>query len=161
MADPVKYDFQLVTECSFGASAKAVWDVTVDVKAYPQWWRCIHNVEILSGEERLQQQAIIEYTLKGFLPHKLRFRTFITECVPLSTIVMKVNGDLEGTGISTLEEQNGTTLAKFHWNVSLTHPVLRRLGRSRLGHKILVMNHGFAMQRAVTNMRRRVHAAAA
>ena len=46
----MKKGFKLVTQWTFRATAREVWDVTVDVIAYPEWWPYIHNV-VIHGEE--------------------------------------------------------------------------------------------------------------
>jgi len=73
---------------------------------------------------------------------------------------MTASGDLEGTGISMLEEHNGVTLATFQWDVTLTSPLLRRLSRWRFFHNLFTWNHDYAMRSAVRNMQKRVHHAA-
>lgn len=153
----MKNEYNLVTLCNFQAEAKTVWNVTVDVAAYPEWWPCIDNVTIQGTETTLQEDSNIQYTIKGFLPHSLQFQTHVTRCTPFSRIEMTVCGDLEGTGFSTLEEHNGSTLATFHWNVALMSPLLNRLSQWRLFHHFFVWNHNFAMRSAVKNMQKRVH----
>ncbi len=153
-------EFNLVTKCTFQAPAKAVWDVTVDVNTYPEWWPCISNTVIEGDEPRLQENSNIHYRIKGFLPHSLNFQTQVTRCVPFSRIEMTVRGDLEGTGISLLDEHNGITLATFHWNVVLIPPLLNHLSQWRLFHKLFIWNHDFAMRYAVKNMRKRAYHAA-
>jgi uncharacterized protein YndB with AHSA1/START domain len=150
-------EYNLVTQCTFQAPVKAVWDVTVNVTAYPEWWACIDDVVIQGNEPTLQENSDIHYTIKGFLPHSLRFQTHVTKYIPFSRIEMSVSGDLEGTGFSTLDEHNGITLATFHWNVALTPPLLKYLSQWKLFHKIFVWNHDFAMKYAIKNMQKRVH----
>ena len=153
----MKKGFKLVTECTFQAPAKKVWDVTVDVITYPQWWPYIHNVAIRGEESRLQQGSKINYEIKGFLPHSLQFHTHVTLCEPFSRIEMTASGDLEGTGISMLDESNGVTCATFIWNVELVPPILNRLSQWKLFHSLFVWNHDFTMRSAVKNMQKRVH----
>lgn len=156
----MKEDYNLVTQCTFQVPAKTVWDVTVDVTAFPEWWPYIDNVIILGNEATLQEESNIRYTIKGYLPHSLQFQTYVTRCIPFSRIEMAVCGDLEGSGISTLEEHNGITLATFQWNVSLTSPLLNQLSKWKIVHNLFVWNHDFAMRSAVKNMRNRVYHAA-
>lgn len=153
-------EYNLVTQCSFLAPIKTVWDVTVDVAAYPEWWPSIDNVVLEGDEKTLQEESNIRYTIKGFLPHSLQFQTHVTRCVPFSRIEMTACGDLEGTGISTLEEHNGITLARFQWDVTMTSPLLNRLSQCKFFHNLFVWNHDFAMRSAVKNMQRRVSHAA-
>ena len=153
-------EYNLVTQCSFLAPIKTVWDVTVGVAAYPEWWPYIDHVVIEGNEKTLQEESNIRYTIKGFLPHSLQFQTHFTRCIPFSRIEMTAYGDLEGTGISTLEEHNGITLARFQWDVTMTSPLLNRLSQWKFFHKIFVWNHDFAMRSAVKNMQRRVSHAA-
>lgn len=156
----MKSRYNLVTQCTFQAPAKAVWNVTVDVTAYPEWWPYIDNVVIQGGEPTLREDSNIHYTIKGFLPHSLRFQTRVTRCTPFSRIEMTASGDLEGTGISTLKEHNGVTLATFKWDVELRSPVLKRLSQWKLFHDLFTWNHDYAMKSAVKNMQKRVHHAA-
>ena len=153
-------EFNLVTECTFQAPAKAIWDVTVDVNAYPEWWPGISNAAIEGDESRLHEGSNIHYQIKGFLPHSLQFQTQVTRCIPFSRIEMTASGDLEGTGVSLLAEHNGITRATFHWNVVLVPSLLNYLSQWRLFHELFIWNHAFAMRYAVKNMRKRVlHAA--
>ena len=115
------------------------------------------NVAIRGNESRLQQDSRIDYEIKGFLPHSLRFHTHVTRCEPFSRIEMMASGDLVGTGISILDESNGVTRATFIWNVSLTPPILDRLSQWKLFHSLFVWNHDFTMRSAVKNMQERVH----
>ena len=109
----MKKGFKLVTECTFQAPAREVWDVTVDVIAYPEWWPYIHNVAIRGKESRLQQDSRIDYEIKGFLPHSLRFHTHVTLCEPFSRIEMIASGDLEGTGKVQLRPFGFSKFLKF------------------------------------------------
>lgn len=152
--------YNLVTRCTFQVPAKTVWDVTVDVTAYPEWWPSMNQVVIKGNEVTLQEGSNIDYTIKGFMPHSLHFQTCVTRCIPFSRIEMTASGDLEGTGISTLEEHDGVTTATFRWDVVLVPPLLRRLSRWRLFHLFFTWNHDFAMRSAVRNMQKRVHHAA-
>ena len=153
-------EYNLITQCTFQAPARAVWDVTVNVTAYPEWWPYMNNVVIQGDETTLQEDSNIHYTIKGFLPHSLQFQTHVTRCIPFSRIEMTAHGDLEGTGVSILDERNGITMATFQWDVVLISPLLNRLSEWRLFHKIFVWNHDFAMRSAVKNMQKRVHHAA-
>ena len=155
----MKKGFKLVTECTFQAPAREVWEVTVDVIAYPEWWPYMHNVAIRGKESHLQQDSRIDYEIKGFLPHSLRFHTHVTLCEPSSRIEMMVSGDLVGTGVSILDESDGVTRATFIWNVELTLPLLNRLSQWKLLHRLFVWNHDFTMRSAVRNMQKRVHCA--
>jgi uncharacterized protein YndB with AHSA1/START domain len=150
-------EYKLVTQCIFQAPAKAVWDVTVNVTAYPEWWPYMNNVVIQGNETTLQEDSHIHYTIKGFLPHSLQFQTHVTQCIPFSRIEMTACGDLEGTGISLLEECNGITLATFQWDVVLISPLLKSLSKWGLFQKLFIWNHDFAMRSAVKNMQKRVH----
>ena len=156
----MKKEYDLVTHCTFQAPSRAVWDTTVNVTAYPEWWPCINTVAIQGAETTLQENSNIHFTIKGFLPHSLQFQIHVTHCIPFSRIEMTASGDLEGTGICTLNEHNGVTLATFHWNVLLIPPLLNRLSQWRLFHKLFVWNHAFAMRYAVKNMQKRVNHAA-
>lgn len=155
----MKKGFKLVTQCTFQAPARDVWEVTVDVIAYPQWWPYIHNVVIRGEEPRLQEGSQVDYEIKGFLPHSLRFNTHVTHCEPFSRIEMKASGDLVGTGISILDESNGATHATFIWDVALTPPLLSHLSQWKLFHRLFVWNHDFAMRSAAKNMQKRVFCA--
>ena len=115
------------------------------------------NVAIRGNESRLQQDSRIDYEIKGFLPHSLRFHTHVTRCEPFSRIEMMASGDLVGTGISILDESNGVTRATFIWNLALTPPILDRLSQWNLFHNLFVWNHDFTMRSAVKNMQERVH----
>lgn len=150
-------EYRLVTQCTFQAPAEAVWDVTVNVTAYPEWWPYISHVVIEGDETTLQEGSDIHYTIKGFLPHSLKFQTHVTHCRPFSRIEMTAHGDLEGTGISSLEEHNGITLATFQWNVALIPPLFRSLSQWGILHKVFTWNHDFAMRSAVKNMQKRVY----
>jgi len=150
-------EYNLVTQCTFQAPVRDVWDVTVNVTAYPEWWPYMNNVVIQGGETTLQEDSNIHYTIKGFLPHALQFQTHVTRCIPYSRIEMTAHGDLEGIGISSLDEHNGITQATFQWNVVLNSPLLNRLSEWRLFHKLFAWNHDFAMRSAVKNMQKRVH----
>lgn len=149
-------DYRLVTQCSFMAPARAVWDVTVNVCSYPEWWPYIHAVAIQGGEAVLQEGSDITYTIKGVLPHTLQFQVHVTRCIPFSRIEMTASGDLEGTGVSLLTEDDGGTRATFQWHVALTPPLLKRLSQWRFFHQLFVWNHDFAMRSAVKNMQKRV-----
>lgn len=109
----MKKDFKLVTQWTFRATAREFWNVTVDVIAYPEWWPYIHNVVTRGEETQLQEGSQIDYEIKGFLLHSLRFNTHVTRCEPFSRIEMMASGNLVGTGLSILDERNGVTRATF------------------------------------------------
>ena len=80
---------------------------------------------MIRGEEtQLQEGSQIDYEIKGFLPHSLRFNTHVTRCEPFSRIEMMASGNLVGAGLSIRDESNGVTRATFIGNIALTPPLL-------------------------------------
>ena len=105
----MKKDFKLDPQWTFRTTARKFWDVTVDVIAYPE----IHIVVIRGDETQLQEGSQIDYEIKGFLLHSLRFNTHVTRCEPFSRIEMMASGNLVGTSLSILDKSNGVTRATF------------------------------------------------
>ena len=149
-------DYSLETHCLFDAPAATVWRETVTVTAYPLWWPAIKKVVFHGNGEQLHEGSIVEYHLRGFLPYTLVFSTLITACVPNSYIQMEAFGALQGVGRTLLQETDGVSRASFHWDVSLTSPLLRWVGRWRPLHALFSANHDYCMRQASRLMKARV-----
>ena len=153
----MKKGFKLVTECTFQAPAREVWDVTVDVIAYPEWWPYIQMLPSVGMSPVCSKTHGLITRLRASCLTHFGFILMSRGANLFSRIEMMASGDLVGTGISILDESNGVTRATFIWNLALTPPILDRLSQWKLFHNLFVWNHDFTMRSAVKNMQERVH----
>jgi uncharacterized protein YndB with AHSA1/START domain len=132
-------EYVFVDEWDVAAPPEAVYDVLVDARTYPDWWKPVYlSVE---GDERETR-----HQFKGRLPYTLEMHArLVSEDRPRQFDV-DVDGDLRGHGRWTFTARDGTTRVRWDWTVFADRPLLRYL--TPVLRPLFRWNHSWAVARA-------------
>ncbi|HWE68293.1 MAG TPA: SRPBCC family protein [Acidimicrobiales bacterium] len=114
---------------------EAVWALIADVGAYQSWWswlRIFDGQGLTAGDEwRCEVQPP--------LPYPVRFRVLIDQVAAPTTVHARVEGDVVGTAVLTLEETEAGCTACLTSSLAPGNATLRLVSRlaapiARFGH---------------------------
>jgi hypothetical protein len=127
-------EYKFITHWKLDAPLPEIWDVISDASKWPEWWKGVLKVKVLSDGS--DGKIRFAHTWRSFIPYKLKFITSVIEINPLKNITAKATGELEGTGEWEFKESNGGTTVTYYWFVrtnrmwmKLTAPLLSWLFR--------------------------------
>jgi hypothetical protein len=99
-------EYVFVDEWDVDAPRESVYDVLVDARTYPYWWKPVYiSVE---GDER-----VTRHRFKGRLPYTLKMRAELVSSDRPNRFEVAVDGDLRGKGVWTLTESAGKTHVRW------------------------------------------------
>lgn len=138
--------YSFVTVWRHHAPIGDVYDAISDSLHWPEWWSTVTRVEeIAAGDPATGVGNVRRYTFKGSLPYSLAFDLAVTGTERPRTLAGRATGELEGTGVWTLtEEQDGITVARYDWNVRTTRWWMNLL--APLARPVFKANHDLVMQ---------------
>jgi hypothetical protein len=154
------YDFRTVWRVA--GTPDEVADVLSDATALPRWWPSVYLGSDPAGapdttKPGLPRPAALH--TKGWLPYTLHWTLTVTEPVTARGFALTAEGDLNGTGRWTFEQDGPETVITYRWRVRAAKPLLRRL--SWLLKPAFAANHRWAMARGeeslALELRRRRH----
>ena len=120
-----KTQFVLVTDWHFDAPIARVWALIEQVEAWPSWWRAVRKVEMLKPGGQDGIGAGRRLTWATALPYTLTFDVELVRIEPGRLSEGRAFGDLDGTGIWTLSEEQGGTHVRYEWRVDVTKAWMR------------------------------------
>lgn len=134
------------------ASPEVVYRVLEDVDLLSEWWPSVYlDVKVLDKGQKGGVGKVVELYTKGWLPYTLRWKFKVTESSFPTGYSLVADGDFEGTGVWTFQ-QNGTgTLAIYDWKIQARKPLLKKL--SWLLKPLFSMNHTWAMEKGEESLR--------
>jgi hypothetical protein len=144
-------DYSFVTVWRLEAPIERVYQAIHDSLAWPDWWPAVKSVEeVRPATDRGGIGTVRRYTFKGSLPYTLSFDMTVERVEPPTVLAGRATGELEGTGVWTIHEEDGVTFARYDWNVRTTRwwmnlvaPIARPLFRS---------NHDLVMRSGATGI---------
>ena len=132
-------EYVFVDEWDVAAPAKAVYDVVVDARSYPEWWRPVY----LSVEG---ERGANLHHFKGRLPYTLKMQAELVREDRPRQFEVRVDGDLRGKGIWTFTPRDGGTHVRWDWIVLADRPLLRYL--TPVLKPLFRWNHNWVVARA-------------
>ena len=128
-------DYSFVTEWRLDAPIERVYEAIHDSLAWPDWWPAVKAVEeIRPPRERSGIGSVRRYTFKGSLPYTLSFDLAVERIDRPNVLAGRASGELEGTGVWTLREEGGQTVARYDWNIRTTRWWMNLLAPLAQGH---------------------------
>ncbi|WP_426227738.1 SRPBCC family protein [Pseudarthrobacter sp. DSP2-3-2b1] len=139
-------DYEFLTVWRVTGTPHEVMDILGDAVALARWWPSVYlGVTPLDpGSPDGSAKAFLLHT-KGWLPYTLKWRLIVTEPMTEQGLALSAEGDLNGTGRWTFEQDGPETVVTYDWRVSASKPLLRRL--SWLLKPAFSANHRWAMAR--------------
>jgi len=136
--------FEFATLWRFEAPLDAVWDAVYHSENWPQWWRGLTSVVRLSPEGSDVVGSVQRFTWKGALPYRLTFDILTTRVEHQSLIEGVASGDLAGVGTWRLSWEEGVTVVRYDWKVSMARSWLKALAFA--ARPLVSWNHDKIMQ---------------
>ena len=145
-----------------------VADILGDPLRLSVWWPSVYlkvdEIEPARAENGVGRR--VRLLTKGWLPYTLRWELLVVDSRYPHGSTIAATGDLEGTGVWTIEQDGGSVDISYDWRIRATKPLLRHL--SFLLRPLFEANHRWAMtqgeeslklelarQRATSNSERR------
>ena len=146
------YDF--LTTWLIGGPREPVWSLLADVEAWPQWWPAVVSArELAAGDENREGSA---YRVRWRAPigYAVEFDFTVDQVDEPRRMAGRATGELEGTGVWRLLEDEGVTAVIYEWRVRTTKPWMRALGPLprpvfRWSHDRVMAGGGEALARLV------------
>ena len=136
-------EYVFVDEWDVAAPPATVYDVVVDARTYPAWWKPVYLA--VEGDERETH-----HHFKGRLPYTLKMRARLVEEDRPHRFEVEVTGDLRGHGRWTFVPIEGGTHVRWDWEVYADRPLLRYL--TPILRPLFRWNHSWAVKRAIEGL---------
>lgn len=149
-----KTQFVLVTDWHFDVPIARVWALIEDVANWPRWWRAVRKVELLAAGDEHGIGAVRRLTWATALPYTLTFDVELVRVEPGRLSEGRAFGELDGTGIWTLQEEGAGTRVRYDWRVDVTKQWMRLL--APLLRPVFAWNHNVVMRWGEEGARRRL-----
>lgn len=114
--------FDLVSEWRFATPIERIWAELIKPDEWPDWWRAVKQVELISEGGRDGIGAVRRFTWGTALPYTLSFNTTATRIEPMHLLEAEARGDLNGLGCWTLRPEGEGTYVRYDWMVDISNP---------------------------------------
>ena len=121
-------DYHFITHWRIKGSTAEIYDIISEPMEYPRWWPSVYlqTQEIKPGDEHGIGRRILLHT-KGWLPYTLRWESSSIEANRPHRLAVRAQGDFDGRGIWTLEQDGDFVNVTFDWKLTADKPLLRYL----------------------------------
>jgi len=144
--------YAFTTHWRVQASLEEVWYVITDGDRLADWWPSVYQqVALQDSGDRHGMGRRFQVKTRGWLPYSLNWNMTVTEKESPVRLGLRASGDLQGTGLWTLEQDGDHVILTYAWDVLLHHPLLRIL--SPLLKPIFAWNHRWAMRKGEESLR--------
>jgi uncharacterized protein YndB with AHSA1/START domain len=149
-----QYEF-LTTWC-VDAPIERVFDVLHDSAGYPDWWRGVAAVEVLTPGDADGVGQTARFSWRSLLPYTLQFDSQVTRVERPHLIEGRAYGELEGVGVWRLFTGPDSTAVLYLWNVRTTKRWMNLTGP--LARPAFRWNHDLVMRQGGVGLAKRLGA---
>jgi uncharacterized protein YndB with AHSA1/START domain len=114
------FAYSFVTKWKVKAPVEQVWEALYNQEDWPNWWKGVKQVKIIAEGDKNNIGKKAFYTWKSALPYTLSFTMESVFIQPYDVMEGKAYGELEGIGVWTFVEKDGTTYVQYNWDVNTT-----------------------------------------
>jgi uncharacterized protein YndB with AHSA1/START domain len=137
-------DYTFVTTWIIPASLDRVWAELMAPETWPKWWYGLKKISLVTPGDAGGVGAVRDMTWRSVLPYRLTFQMRTTAIDPKRSITGVSTGELEGTGVWTLEATGPTeTRVRYDWRVTATKSWMRTF--APLARPLFAWNHNILM----------------
>jgi uncharacterized protein YndB with AHSA1/START domain len=111
--------YSFLTEWKLRAPVQDVWRTILQAEEWPQWWKGVKQAKVLRAGNASATGSITYYEMGTFF-YSLQFMMKVVDVEPYRYIKGIAEGDLIGTGMWELEEEDGIVTVRYYWNVETT-----------------------------------------
>jgi len=140
----VTNQYEFITRWRVEGTCGEVADVFNDPLALPVWWPSVYlGVEEIRPPDARGLGRRVRLLTKGWLPYTIRWESETVESNYPHGYSIVANGDFEGRGVWTFEQDGAFVNATYDWRLRAEKPLLRNL--SFLMKPLFEANHRWAM----------------
>jgi hypothetical protein len=145
-------DYHFISHWRVLGTLEEVFEVLSHAEDLPRWWPAtfVSALSIQSGEVD-GTDRVVRVDTRGWLPYTLRYHMVLDEADPPNSFSIKAWGDLEGTGIWRLKQDDLWVDIEYDWHVRVNKPIEKLL--SPLLRPLFASNHHWAMARGEESLR--------
>lgn len=148
-----KYNF--VSVWNVESTAERVYEIISKPEDFIHWWSDVYlEVEEIKRGNEAGAGRILRVLTKGKLPYTLNWRAEVLEAEKPRRILLRAEGDLEGTGEWQFVQNSKFVEITYNWTVitnrrwmNLLSPVLKKLFES---------NHRWAMKKGEQGLKQKL-----
>jgi uncharacterized protein YndB with AHSA1/START domain len=139
--------YSFLTTWCLEAPREPVWDAIWASERWPEWWRGVVGAKTMVEGDEDGIGQVGHYTWRSRLPYDLEFEMRTTRVLKPHLLEGQAKGELAGTGLWRLFEQDGdtpVTAVVYEWNVSTTKPWMNLF--SPIARPVFERNHDWVMR---------------
>jgi uncharacterized protein YndB with AHSA1/START domain len=137
-------NYYFTTRWFFRAPIERVFAELDAVEQWPDWWRGVVSVQVLSQGGPGRLGARTRNVWRSVLPYALTFDAEIVARQPPNTIAVVASGELVGHGRWELTSEAGGTRVVYHWQVATTRAWMNLL--APIARPFFKWNHDVVMR---------------
>lgn len=146
--------YAFLTTWLLRAPRAEVWEAIAEPTEWPRWWRGVEAVRELDGGDGMKLGSRHRVRWRSAIPYTVEF-DFEVDRVELPLLMRgHASGDLEGTGVWRLYEQDGVTAVTYDWRVRTTKRWMNLVAPA--ARPIFERNHDWVMARGGEGLARRL-----
>ena len=135
--------YHFVTTWKLRAPLDAVWQAIIETEKWPEWWKGVLSVETLRPAREDGLGGVQHFVWRSRLPYNLAFDMETTRIEPNRIIEGRATGELVGTGVWEMRENEGVTTVRYTWDVNTSRPWMNFL--RPIARPIFAWNHDHVM----------------
>ena len=135
--------YHFVTTWKLRAPLDAVWQAIVEAEKWPEWWHGVVSVQSARPPNDDGLGGKLHMVWRSRLPYNLAFDMETTRIEPKRIIEGRATGELVGTGVWEVRENEGVTTVRYTWDVGTSRPWMNLL--APIGRPIFAWNHDYVM----------------
>lgn len=139
-------EYRFVTTWTLTAPVERVWAEVGDPLRWKSYWSGLEDVRALSPDAEPGPGSRYELVFKSFLPYTLSLRARVDEYVARSRMVIRTEGELEGTAEFTVDDVSQGARTRLVWTTRTTKPWMNAL--AFVMRDLFAWNHDVLMRKA-------------
>jgi hypothetical protein len=150
----IPYRYRFLTTWLLETSRAAAWEVLREPLGWPDWWRGVVRVSELDGGDERRVGSSYRVAWRSRVPYLLEFDFTVRRVDSPCCMAGDASGDLEGSGVWRLFEQDGVTAVLYDWDVTSTKRWMNLLGP--VARPVFEHNHDAVMRWGGEGLARRL-----
>jgi hypothetical protein len=146
--------YRFVTTWLLEASRHTAWEVLQDPVRWPEWWRGVVRVSELDAGDAERVGSRYRIAWRSRIPYELEFDFTVRRVDPPCCMAGDADGELRGSGIWRLFEQDGITAVVYEWRVDTTKAWMNAL--RPIARPVFEYNHDVVMRWGGEGLARRL-----
>ena len=139
--------YRFLTTWLLESAREPVFEAIHDQERWPEWWRGVEEAEELRpGDDRADGVGSLSRLVwRSRLPYRVEFEVTTRRVERPRLMEGHAVGELTGTGLWRLFEQDGVTAVLYDWNVATTRAWMNLL--APVARPVFEWNHDWVMAR--------------